>query len=357
MVDASIQTEYIDFSSPSPLPAMGAELVRTATLRRLALAVRLMLRLQGRLSRRRTRRGRLGAAPATVAGARPVIHVRRSVLIETSEPPETEGDGIALLAREATSEVHGTRGDTVSPAPEAEATAPAPVIGTAQPAETPKAPETQDNLTTPRTPEPPANNSHGLPYVSSHRSDEIVLVAGELTPMPRTGTTGATGAPPPTESVSPSHTAEPSPSVDPAPVEPHQIPAGWFLDPRRAPPPRLGAVASSHPHLGAGQTARPWSVGWDGRLEELVTRSHPSGGVAGLDAGPGPEHPGPGPTASGLSNTGDDGILTPETWMTLPTRPPICLAGRTTRRSQTSAILCETGAGPLRHDAAVNAHH
>ncbi|KAK0741117.1 hypothetical protein B0T18DRAFT_491590 [Schizothecium vesticola] len=375
MVDASIQTEHVEFSTPSPVPAPGAGLVRTATLRRLAPAVGLMLRLQGRLSRRRTRR-------------------------ETSDAQET---------REATSEAHETReNEPASPAPEADDPTPAPVTSTARPAETAKVPETQDNVTTPRTPEALANNNYRSPYVSSHRSDETVLAAGDLIPMSRTGTAGTTGPPPPSdvptpsESVSPSHTAKPSPSVDlapgapsddsilsyyldntlfpasapapappsssrpwllpshgaqfpddeptptPAPVEPHQnlavttwlhgtttdrrssrpptmsqelptstlvesgedeatnlsiiTPAGWFLDPRRAPPPRPGAVASSHPLPVARQTATPWSVGWDGRLEGLVARPHSSGRVAEPVAGPDP-----GPDAA----TSEDRFLSP----------------------------------------------
>lgn len=449
MVDAGIQTEHVEFSSPTPssepsaVTAALTELVRfrSPTFRRLVPTMGSILQLQRRFSRRVSRKGRL--APATVA---PVMHVRSSVLVETSEDDAmgTLGEALAALGREAelgraarpmggATETQGNY--SVSRAPDRTL---APVTGgTTQPAETPKVEEAQEDVAAPRTPEARANVNYRSPYVSAYHSGETVLAA-DLTPASRIGIARTTDdvpapeAPARASAPSPS-TTKPSPSVDPipgasssgtipsysfdntlppaapapaapndsppwtlhrrdavfpndeptpAPVAPRQNPAvttwlhntpdarppyrprtasqgsptsnlvasgddeatntnlaitpdGWFLNPRRAPP------TPSHVAPYSSAVARPRSFGWDGRLEEMVTRPRSSGGVAGPVAEPvaepvagtvagpvagpvaepvaglvagrvsGPDQPGPGPSNSGLSATGQGGFLSP----------------------------------------------
>lgn len=440
MVDAGIQTEHVEFSSPTPsavpsaVTAAVTELVRSPIVRRLIPALGSILHMQRRFSRRVSRRGR--SAPATVA---PVIHVRSSVLIETSDDNALRamGEALARLGREAEL---GRPARPMGGPPDTQerysvSRAPAPVTGTVRAVGTPRTSETQENVDAPRTPEAPANNNYRSPYVSSYHSGETVLAADDLTPRSRIGiarTTDDVPAPeaPASESAPSPSTAKPSPSADPAPgasssdtipsyyfdnaifpadpaptapnasppwtlhrqdavfpndeptptpptpIAPRQNPAvttwlhntadarppyrprtasqgsptstlvasgeedtintntslaitpdGWFLNPRRAPP------TPSHVAPYSGAVARPRSFGWDGRLEEMVTRPRSSGGVAAPVAGPvdgpvagpvpgpasgpvagpvaSPANPDPGQTASGLSTTGGDWSMSP----------------------------------------------
>lgn len=229
MVDAGVQTDHVEFfssptpsSDPSTVTATVTDLARIRIIRRFAPTVGSMMRFHRRISRRVSRRGR-SAPPATVA---PVIHVRSSVLIESSEDLGATGDALAALGREAElgraarpmGGVLGTHGRRdVSRAPNRTVTG-----GTTQPAETPTAAATQENVAAPRAPETPANSNYRSPYVSAYHSGETVLAAEDLTPASRIGiarTTDDVPAPeaPAGQSTPSPWTARPYPSADPAP--------------------------------------------------------------------------------------------------------------------------------------------